>query len=148
MQDTDFLILLADDDEDDRQFLMDAFAELPQTVSIKTFDNGVALMDALLKRDKKRPDMIFLDLFMPLMDGEECLNDIKDETRLSHIPVVIYAMVLDLEKAAMLRDKGAARYLQKSESFDALKNALTQCLSYINEDRHKKNNSAEFIIKY
>lgn len=60
-------IFLADYDEDDQQFLIDAFTELPHAVTVTTFDNGVELMDTLLKLDDELPDMIFLDLFHALI---------------------------------------------------------------------------------
>jgi len=142
-----YSIFLADDDQDDTQFLIDAFKELPQAVTVTTFDNGVELMDTLWKSDQL-PHMIFLDLFMPMMNGEECLADIRNETKLSKIPVVIYSTMLDMQKAEILHQKGANLYLRKPSSFEALKDALTQCIRYIDEGGNTARGMADFIIQY
>ncbi|MFS4418238.1 response regulator [Maribacter sp. 2307ULW6-5] len=141
-----YLVFLADDDADDRQFLIDAFQELPDRVKVTTFDNGVELMDALL-HTKPLPQMVFLDLFMPLMNGEECLHDIRNEAALAAIPVVIYSTMLDPDKAADLKEQGANKYLQKPASFEALKQALTVCLDYIEQRERHGNDPGEYIIK-
>jgi CheY-like chemotaxis protein len=59
------------------------------------------------------PDVIFLDLNMPLMIGEECLADIRSEHRFASIPIVIYSTYMDRLKVEYLFEKGADRYLQK-----------------------------------
>lgn len=83
-------ILVADDDEDDKAFLMDAFSEigiLPENV-IMTSD-GVELLHAL-SDFKNKPCIVFLDLNMPRKDGRETLREIKSSNMLSHIPVLIF----------------------------------------------------------
>lgn len=147
MQHNTYTVYLADDDEDDRQFLVDAFIELPQTVTVMTFDNGAELIDTLMKMESPLPEMIFLDLFMPLRNGEECLVDIRAEPKLSDIPVVIYSTLLDLQKAEQLRQKGANMYLRKPSSFDELENTLAQCMRFIDDTGGKPENMMDFIIQ-
>ena len=81
-------IFLADDDQDDRMLFTEALINLGNFIDIRTFDNGVDLMATLLEPEVALPDIIFLDLNMPLMNGEECLDDLKNEPKLSAIPVV------------------------------------------------------------
>lgn len=139
------LIYLADDDEDDRIFFADALQELAVETKVKTFDNGVDLMATLLEADGTIPDLIFLDLFMPLMDGEECLTDIRNESSLGDIPVIIYSTSLDEEKAAVLQEKGADRYLQKPSSFTELVSALKRSIESIFAQESKTDN---FVVRY
>src|SRR5690606_40563743 len=107
--------------------------------------NGVTLIDNLLNKNKPLPDLIYLDLNMPLMNGEECLHDIKNEPELSQIPIIIYSTYVDQAGAASLQLKGADLYLQKPDSFNKLKNLLKKSLDLIKSDS-RNNRVSEFVI--
>jgi len=128
-------IFLADDDEDDRMFFVDALKEIPTSTDITEFTNGVELMDRLLT-DDKLPDVIFLDLKMPLMDGFECLADIRDVDKLTKIPVVIYSTSFHKEEVTRLQETGATRYLKKPSSYNQLKTLLHNCLNNLHAFSH------------
>lgn len=134
-------IFLADDDIDDQTFFSEALDELSLSIRLSTFDNGVTLMDHLL-HSQILPNMIFLDLNMPLMNGEECLVDIKNEKRLSKIPVIIYSTSFELYRIEDLFKMGAHQYIQKPASFNALKSALKRAI-----DSVISGNKIEFIIE-
>lgn len=139
------LIYLADDDNEDRMLFKEALDEINMNVHIEDFDNGVTLMDNLLKADKPLPDVIYLDLNMPLMTGDECLHDIKNEPQLSNIPIVIYSTHADISIINELKIKGANLYLVKPNSFAKLKNLITKSLEYIHLS-NKTTNFPEFVI--
>jgi CheY-like chemotaxis protein len=84
---------------------------------------------------------------MPLMNGEECLADIRNEQKTAKIPVVIYSTHFDLFKVKFLKDKGADRYLQKPKSFSVLKTCLERCIESFYGDPKKVNPDDEFIIQ-
>jgi CheY-like chemotaxis protein len=140
-------IFLADDDSEDRQLFTEALHELPFEINVATFDNGVTLMDELLNHEKKLPDLIFLDLNMPLMNGEECLADIRDEPKLAKIPIIIYSNYLDKEKVKLLYRKGADRYLKKPTQFAKLKSSLSYCIKSLESVKDGKGSLVDFIIK-
>lgn len=125
------LIYLADDDQDDRMLFKEALDEIDTGIAIEDFDNGVTLMDNLLNRNKRLPDIIYLDLNMPLMNGEECLYDIRNEPELVHIPIVIYSTYVDEASANLLREKGANLFLEKPDTFNKLKNLVRKSLESI-----------------
>jgi len=140
------LIYLADDDQDDRLLFREALDEIDEGIAIEDFDNGVTLMDNLLNKNKPLPDIIYLDLNMPLMNGEECLHDIKNEFELSQIPIVIYSTYVDVESANSLQEKGANLFLEKPDTFNKLKNLLSKSLEYIKDDSRNGNAASEFVI--
>lgn len=140
------LIYLADDDQDDRMLFKEALDEIDVAIVIEDFDNGVTLMDNLLNKDKPLPDLIYLDLNMPLMNGEECLHDIKNEPKLSQIPIIIYSTYVDRTGADSLQQKGANLYIEKPDTFNKLKNLLRKSLEYINKDSKNDVLESEFVI--
>jgi DNA-binding response OmpR family regulator len=64
-----------------------------------------------------------------MMDGEECLQDIRDEKKFNKIPVLIYSNSFDLERIERLFEMGANRYLQKPSTFSSLVASLEQIIN-------------------
>lgn len=129
---------------DDRTLFLEALDGLPFEIITKTFDNGVDLMSELLGQNTPLPDLIFLDLKnMPLMTGEECLVDIRNEVKLFKVPVIIYSGYFDIDKINLLRKKGANRYLQKPSSFNDLHVLLARSITSI----VKLDEMEPFVIK-
>ena len=126
-------IYLADDDDDDRELFIEALSEIPLETEVSQFDNGIDLMDDLFI-DKPLPDIIFLDLRMPLMDGFECLADIRSFNRFSNIKVIVYSSSYHEREVKQLEEDGANRYLQKPTSFNQLKTLLYRSISSFNKD--------------
>ena len=141
-----FLIYLADDDADDRELFKEALSEIETDVFIADFDNGVSLIDHLLNPQNRLPDVIYLDLNMPLMNGEECLDDIKNEQKLSKIPIIIYSTYVDEDTSDRLKNKGANGFLTKPSSFSELKNSLHSSLKYVYSNSQNPSSFQEFII--
>ncbi|APQ18157.1 response regulator [Maribacter hydrothermalis] len=122
-------IFLVDDDYDDRQLFSEALEAIKMDYRITTFTNGVDLMANLIDPSTELPNYIFLDLNMPLMNGEECLDDIRGELNFANIRVIIYSGYYDEEEVNRLLNKGADQYLQKPKSFKELKIQIENCFS-------------------
>ena len=120
-------IFLVDDDHDDRQLFSEALEAIKMDYRITTFTNGVDLMANLIDSSTELPNYIFLDLNMPLMNGEECLDDIRGELNFTNIRVVIYSGYYDEIEVNRLLEKGADQYLQKPKSFNELKTQINNC---------------------
>ena len=90
------LILVADDDAEDRMLVKEALEENRLKNAIKFVENGEELMDYLHNRGKFSdkevypiPGLILLNLNMPKKDGREALKEIKEDSHLRLIPVVV-----------------------------------------------------------
>jgi CheY-like chemotaxis protein len=86
-------ILYVDDDPDDREFLADAIRKTNPSVEVVLAENGVQAMDYLKgakSGEGPQPCLIVLDLNMPLMNGRETFNRIKEDSTLRDIPVVVF----------------------------------------------------------
>lgn len=112
-------IYLVEDDVEDQRFFSEALSEVQDTVHLTILSNGMELMQSL-ESASKLPDIIFLDLIMPEMNGEACLERIRIEARYDSIPVLIFSTLYHLETVERLFAKGANRYLQKPVVFSAL----------------------------
>lgn len=123
------LITLADDDEDDRLLFTDAFDELRINTVVNTFNNGKYLMDYLNDPESVLPHIIFLDLNMPIMNGIDCLKEIKQNERLKNIAIAIYSTSSaddDIENTFVL---GANIYIKKPSDFKKLKEILNEVVT-------------------
>lgn len=124
MKDQDvFKVYLADDDTEDQEVFQEALSEISTKVELSIFNNGLELM-ADLQTDLDKPDIIFLDLYMPQMDGEECLKEMRQNEAFNDIPIVIYSNEFDIDRIEDLFSLGANRYLRKPDSYSSLVAAL------------------------
>jgi|SRR5690554_2885413 len=121
------VILMADDDADDRMLTEEALIESRVLNELHFVKNGVELLDYLNGRngfsDRERhplPGLILLDLNMPLMNGHEALENIKKDPLLKRIPVVILTTSKIEEDMLKGYDLGAASYITKPVTFDVL----------------------------
>ncbi len=118
------LILIADDDEDDRMFTKEAFEENYLLNEIRFVNDGVELIDYLKRRDKftnpadsPRPGIILLDLNMPKMDGREALKEIKSDPLLRSIPVVVLTTSKAEQDVLQTYDLGVNCFITKPVAF-------------------------------
>ncbi|AWG23122.1 response regulator [Flavobacterium faecale] len=125
MQNDSILITLADDDEDDRLFFTDAFDELKINTIVNTVNDGKELLNYLNDPDTILPNIIFLDLNMPILNGVDCLEIIKKNSAFKDIAIAIYSTSSsekDIENTFVL---GANIYIKKPSNFNDLKKILS-----------------------
>ncbi len=121
-------ILLADDDIDDCLFFKHAMEELLLSDQLTTVHDGEQLMRYLSDNSAHLPDVLFLDINMPRKNGLECLSEIKQNTMLKDIPVVIFSTSNPREKIDMVFKNGADIYIHKPGDFSQLKQVLLHAL--------------------
>lgn len=118
------LILIAEDDADDRLMINEAFLENNMPAGIVFFENGAELIDYLYdaeeNEDRTLPDLILLDLNMPKMDGKTVLSKLKLHTVYKDIPVVILTTSRSKEEEVQILDMGAEGFFTKPSSFTEL----------------------------
>jgi CheY-like chemotaxis protein len=121
------LILLAEDDPDDRILLQDALTEGRLANALRCVEDGEELLDYLHHRGKysgadaaPRPGLILLDLNMPRKDGREALREIKADPALRQIPVVVLTTSQAEEDVFRSYDLGANSFVTKPVTFQSL----------------------------
>lgn len=80
-------VWLCDDDEEDHFFFEQGLKEVSPTVQLTSFYNCHEL---LLHLHNTRPDLLFLDLNLPMLSGMECLKSIREQRSLKRLPVIMY----------------------------------------------------------
>jgi len=125
------IILMADDDADDRLLAKDALAECSTMGDLICVENGEELLDFLKRRGRfsdpasaPRPGLILLDLNMPKKDGREVLAEIKADAGLRSIPVVVLTTSKAEEDIARTYDLGVNSFITKPVTFDGLVHAM------------------------
>lgn len=138
-----FCIYMAEDDIDDQHIFKEAISSIDKDLELTIFSDGTTLLEALNNKMRK-PNVIFLDLYMPKMNGEETLLKIRQSPVLDSIPVVIFSNEYNIDYISDLFEYGANRYLHKPNSFQTLTTALNRTIESI------KNNTlgGTAIIKY
>jgi len=124
---TPLRILLADDDHDDTFLFREALTHIPIETALAVADNGMELL-RMLKDSDKQPDVIFLDMNMPIKNGLECLEDIRSLAGYEQVPVVILSTSVAQYLWESAYRNGANLYVQKPTSFNGLVEILEKCL--------------------
>ena len=125
------VVLMAEDDSDDRLLVKDAMAESRWEGDLRFVQDGEELLDYLMRRGKygqpaaaPRPGLILLDLNMPRKDGREALREIKADEELRRIPVVVLTTSKAGTDISRMYDLGANSFISKPIQFEALVNVM------------------------
>ncbi|HMG14604.1 MAG TPA: response regulator [Saprospiraceae bacterium] len=141
-------ILLADDDEDDRYFFEEAIKNIKQDIILQHVENGLELMKSLNTEPIKIPDVIFLDLNMPLKSGYECLQEIKSHPELKLIPIVIYSTSSDVVHIEKTYEDGANLYISKPTSIQVLEKIINEVLTLDCRKYKPQPKKEKYVFKY
>jgi len=122
------IVLIIDDDDDDRSLFSDALGEVSSAVKCLSIGDGHEGLAMLRNETEDLPDLIFLDLNMPRLNGKQCLEEIKKIPKLSHIPVIMYSTTKRWEDVEETQKLGAAYFLTKPALFNEICNAIKMLL--------------------
>lgn len=121
-------LLLVDDDQDDRFLFKEALAEADNSVEFTEAANGADALEKLMSGKVSLPDLIFLDVNMPRMNGLDCLKYLKENIRFKDVPVVMYSTAASDDYQKKCINHGAKLFIEKPSDFwqlcDKLKNVL------------------------
>ena len=131
-----FTILLADDDEEDRELAREALQGSRLANQMKFVTDGQDLLDYLrhegrwTAEDAPRPGIILLDLNMPKKDGREALQEIKADESLRRIPVVVLTTSKDEADVLATYDLGVSSFITKPVTFGGLVDVMKTWTQY------------------
>lgn len=123
-------LLLVEDDPGDAMMTREALAEAKVAHELHVVDNGESAIEFLKQvgpyRDAPRPDLIFLDLNLPRVDGREVLAFVKGDESLRRIPLVILTTSDSEDDIATGYDLHANAYVTKPVDFESFLSAVRQ----------------------
>ena len=117
-------LMLIDDDEDDREIFLTIVEDSYPDFSLSVATNGQEALQKL-QNSSNPPDIIFLDLNMPLMYGRQFLQAIKTDINLQQIPIVILSTSSDNKTRSDMEILGANYFITKPDKYSAWKEMLS-----------------------
>ena len=137
-------IIVADDDVDDQFFIKEAIRNYTSDVELISVYNGLELVQWLAGADPDdglqtpMPDLIILDLNMPIMDGVAALSKIREIQNYSDIPIYILTTSKEEKDEKICMQLGARGFFTKPSEFASLQRAVNTMLG----DLKNKNQSS------
>jgi CheY-like chemotaxis protein len=118
-------ILLIDDDEDEQFFFMEALKEIDGPIKFffaANSDEGIRMLEFL------SPDIVFIDINMPAINGLECLELIRNNKNVKEVRTIIYSTGVDDNIRDKAKKKGAIACIKKQGSIHDLANMIRSLL--------------------
>jgi CheY-like chemotaxis protein len=124
--------LLIDDDTDDRELFSEALATVDPIIICDQATDGA---EALIRLGDKAmtPDLIFLDINMPVMNGWQFLSKLKAQDAYRHIPVIVYSTSSNVKDRRIADEMGALCFITKPHAFRLLQNMLGVVVWHVNQ---------------
>ena len=121
---TELSCFLIDNDQDDQEIFQMAVHEVNPHISCIVANDGIIALENL-KKNSFKPSFIFVDMNMPLMNGKQCLEEIRKIPHLANVPVYIYSTGADPVSMAETKALGATDFLIKPSGFRQLVGLLS-----------------------
>jgi len=119
--------MIIDDDKEDRFFFREALTEMLSSAICLEAKDGVEALQQLRQTDQL-PDFIFLDIYMPRIDGRECLKELKKDEQLKSIPVIMYSASITKQNIDEFHKLGALSCLKKPNKVNKLPKEILQTI--------------------
>jgi DNA-binding response OmpR family regulator len=123
-------LVLIDDDQDDLDFFIEGVSSLDSSIKCTTYTNSLSVQNLLVAQELPAPDIFFLDLNMPLLNGKQLLQKIKELQKYADIPVIIYTTSSSHEDKVETRRLGATHFITKPYTIKELTQRLKLILSH------------------
>jgi CheY-like chemotaxis protein len=116
--------LVIDDDSDDLELFCEALASVDPGIVCDLATDGAEALKRLATEEIDKPDIVFLDINMPAMNGWQFLTLLKSEDEYKNIPVIVYTTSSDQKDKRIADDLGALCFITKPHAYGRLKNLL------------------------
>src|SRR6476469_4442559 len=122
-------VLLIDDDRDDAELFKEALSEINSSIVFEHYKDSKTGLRVLLDKHTNLPDLIFLDINMPIVSGWQCLSEFKKTDHLKHIPVIMFTTSSQMKEKETAKQLGAEGFITKPNEYKALKELLSLVLN-------------------
>lgn len=130
------IIVVADDDQDDRELLQEVFLKIEKDAQVLTFSAGKEILEYLRDCEhSKRPCLIILDYNMPDLNGAQVTEIIYRDQTYRHVPVVVWSTSNSPVYQMECEQKGARQYFYKPYDFEQIVEMARQMLSHCEDTK-------------
>jgi CheY-like chemotaxis protein len=136
-------VLLADDDHEDFLIFSIAVKETRFAVALTHVSDGELLLKQL---ELLIPDILFLDLNMPLKDGRQCLKEIRQHARYDALPIIVYSAFNDVASIEYCFREGGSLYAAKPSKIGDLTRMLHHVFSIDWKPGPLQRKRSDFVI--
>ena len=141
-------IYLAEDDTDDIDCFKEALREVDKNCTVTVFSNGAELLDKLCSPAAFLPDIVLMDINMPLMNGMECLKQIRSNAVFKDVPIIMLTTSSSLSTIEITYRLGASLFIIKPCSYKDQKKMLSSILEIDWNAISRPASSAAFLYDY
>ena len=138
--------LLVDDDTDDRELFSEALAAINPVIICDLAADAEEAFEKLYENGST-PDLIFLDINLPMVTGWQFLSNLKNTEEYRDIPVIMYSTSNNQRDKDIARDLGALCFITKPSAFKKLKSTLDIIITYMDRQWHTQICSAVNDLK-
>jgi CheY-like chemotaxis protein len=128
------VMLLVEDNPADVVFFQEALEAIRTPATVHVADHGVDALQFLRhqgrRADSPRPDVVVLDLNLPIMNGREVLNEIAADPDLMSIPMAILTTSTSEAHVCEIYPRGRCLYFTKTEDFGELQSIVLQIAAH------------------
>lgn len=125
-------VAVVDDDHADLEFFIEAFKKVDPSAKVHSFDMGSEFL-LELELGKIIPDIVFVDVHMPHMDGESLVKAVRSLDRFARTPLIVYSTSCDGQLLEKFKNIGATMFLGKADTFDSLILGIKRTLGSIDD---------------
>lgn len=136
-------ILMADDDRDDFDILKEAVQRTGEPLKVSYAANWLELWRFIIKTV---PDILFLDINMPVKNGLECLQLLRQDRKYDEIPIIIYSTSVSQTDIDRAYEHGANYFIVKPNAIDDIANMVKKICSMSKEALHAIPPREEFVL--
>ena len=117
-------IVLIDDDRDDGQLFKEVLSEIDSSIEFIHHEESRKGLENLLNDVNTIPNLIFLDINLPIISGWQCLKEFKNHEQLRNVPVIMYTTSSQQKEKDIAHQLGAAGFITKPDDYFRLKQIL------------------------
>jgi len=139
-------ILIADDELQNKEMLIDGLSQVISNFEVETVNNGADCINII--KSGYQPDLLFLDLEMPVLNGLDCLQYMHTQKLLNNAPVIIYSSSQNLKAIKAASGYGASFYLVTPASSYKLGALLQYIFKLLGLPRTEQKKKQNFVIAH
>ena len=139
-------ILLVDDNVDEHFFFRHSLLLVTRPIYFHALPGGQEMIEYFKNESNPLPDILFLDINMPMRNGRDCLSYIRSDVRLESVPVVMYSTSDSQRDIDDTYELGADLYVRKPNGMDAIRDMISSVIRIYERDQLKHSSKEVFLL--